>query len=99
MTSFHLSSDPRSRKAGRFLRQVRQELQNALVEEKAKRKLTQAELARILGVDRSVINRQLTGKGNISLRAIADIAWALNRDIKFELTKPVAVAGLDTMLP
>src|SRR3954452_11327353 len=88
MTSFHFSIDPRSRKAGRFIRKVRSEIQKALVEEKRKRKLTQAAIAEKLGVHRSVINRQLTGEGELTLRAIADFAWILNRDITFELTEP-----------
>ena len=88
--SFQFAIDSRSRKAARFIRRVRTELQKALEEEKAKRKLTQAELARLLGVDRSVINKQLTGAGNLTLRSIADLAWALDREIVFSLP-PVQV--------
>jgi transcriptional regulator with XRE-family HTH domain len=93
MTSFRFSIDPRSRLAARFLRRTRSEIQKALLEEKAERKLSQADLARILGVDRSVVNRQLTGKGNLTLRSVADLAWALNRDIEIRFVKPDTEIG------
>jgi transcriptional regulator with XRE-family HTH domain len=65
-------------------------VQKAFAEEKAARNLTQAEIARALGVDRSVINRQLMGTENLTVRRIGELAWALGRDLNFSLTKPVA---------
>jgi len=94
--SFQFAIDSRSRKAARFMRRVRTELQKALEEEKGKRKITQAELARLLGVDRSVINKQLTGSGNLTLRSIADWAWALDRDIVFSLPPSHSRPGANT---
>lgn len=88
MTSFRFDIGPRRRKVARFIGQVRNELVRALVEEKEENKFSQNQLAKKLDVDRSVINRQLNGEANLTLRSVAELAWALDRDIVFELRKP-----------
>jgi hypothetical protein len=87
MTSFVFDIGERARKASRFIGHVRSELQHALICEKKERKITQQEIANLLGVNRSVINRQLMGTENLTLRSVAELAWALNWDICFELRK------------
>jgi plasmid maintenance system antidote protein VapI len=91
--SYRFSIDPKSRKVGRFLGRVRREIQKAYAEEKASRGLTQAEIARALGVDRSVINRQLMGTENLTLRRVGEFAWILGREPRFSLTKPEVRVG------
>jgi hypothetical protein len=88
MTSFVFDIGAKARKAARFIGQVRAELQRALVEEKAARKLTQQQIATMIGVNRSVINRQIMGLENLTLRRVAELAWALNREISFSLRAP-----------
>jgi hypothetical protein len=83
----------RARVVGRFIGQVRSELQRALVIEKAARKLTQQQIANVIGTSRSVINREITGEENLTLRRVAELAWALGWEIVFELRKPRAVTG------
>jgi hypothetical protein len=78
----------KSRRASRFIGQVRAELQKALVLEKASRQITQQQIATMIGVNRSVINRQLMGFENITLRRVAELAWALGWEIVFYLRKP-----------
>lgn len=51
-------------------------------------RLTQQELARRLQDNRANINRQLSGEDEITLRSLADLAWALDREITFELRRP-----------
>lgn len=46
---------------------------------------TQQEVADILQVDRSVVNRRLTGTANLTARSIAELAYALEKDIYVEL--------------
>jgi transcriptional regulator with XRE-family HTH domain len=58
---------------------VRRELQKALAEEAQKRGLTQSGLARAIGVNRSVISRELRGHKDLSLSRVAELAWALGR--------------------
>jgi predicted XRE-type DNA-binding protein len=88
MNSYTFDIGAKSRKVSRFVGQVRSELQRALSSEKANRKLTQQQIATAIGVHRSVINRQITGVENLTLRSVAEIAWALGWEIEFSLRKP-----------
>jgi transcriptional regulator with XRE-family HTH domain len=92
MTFFRFEINARSRTAGRFMGRVRRELLRAVTEEK-RAGLTQQELARRLESGRSNINRQLSGEAEITLRSLADLAWALDREITFELRRPDDAAG------
>jgi transcriptional regulator with XRE-family HTH domain len=92
MTFFRFDIDPRSRMAGRFIGRVRRELLKAIKEEK-RGGLTQQELARRLETRRSDINRQLSGEAEITLRSLADLAWALDREVTVELRRADGVAG------
>jgi transcriptional regulator with XRE-family HTH domain len=85
MTFFRFNIDARSRAAGRFIGRVRRELLRAITEEK-RAGLTQQELASRLGSCRSAVNRQLSGQAEITLRSLAELAWALDREISFELS-------------
>jgi transcriptional regulator with XRE-family HTH domain len=93
VTSFQFDIGGRARNAGRFIGRVRDELLKALSERKKDGKLTQQELATKLDVHRSLINRQLSGESNLTLRSLADLAWAMDMEITFELKKPVVEAG------
>ena len=93
MMCFHFDIGSRARHAGRFIGRVRGELLRALSERKAETGLSQQALARKLGADRAQINRQLSGEASLSLRSLADLAWAMDMEISFELKKPVASAG------
>jgi transcriptional regulator with XRE-family HTH domain len=92
MMFFRFDIDARSRIAGRFIGQVRRELLRAITEEK-RAGLTQQELADRLESQRSNINRQLSGETEITLRSLAELAWALDREIAFELRRPDNVDG------
>jgi transcriptional regulator with XRE-family HTH domain len=79
--SYQMRNDPRARKAGRFIHRVQKEIQNAFVASGLK----QQEIAEKLGVNRSVVNKRLLGESNLTLRTIADLAWAMDADIEFKL--------------
>src|SRR5438045_649384 len=83
--SFQISLTPTSRAAGRFVMQVRRALQKALAEEAARRGLTQSDLARAIGVHRSIISRELNGTKDLTLGRVGELARALGRRAKFEL--------------
>jgi len=78
--------------AGRFIGRVRRELLKAIMEEKGGG-LTQQELARRLETRRSDINRQLSGEAEITLRSLADLAWALDREVTVELRRADSAVG------
>jgi hypothetical protein len=83
----------KSRRVARFIGKVHRELQGALEHEKKTRGLTQQQIASLLNVNRSVINREFLGGGNLTLRRLSELAWALGWEIVFELRRPTIVAG------
>lgn len=93
MTSFHFDIGSRARHAGRFIGRVRGELLKALSQRKSESHLPQQVLAERLGIERSLINRQLSGEANLTLRSLADLAWAMDMEISFALKAPETNAG------
>jgi transcriptional regulator with XRE-family HTH domain len=85
MPSFRGSLTPTRREAARFVTGVRRSLQKALAEESEKRGLSQSDIAREIGVHRSVINRELQGYQDITLGRVAELACALGRKPTFDL--------------
>lgn len=79
--SYQMRTDERSRKAGRFVSRVHKAIQKAVV----RSGLKQNDIATKLGLDRSIVNRRILGQSNLTLRTIADFAWALDHDIEFDL--------------
>lgn len=96
--SYRLKLTPRERKVGRFIGAVRNEIQKAYAEEKAAGHTTQAALARDLGVSRSVVNRRIRSLQNLTVRSVAELAWALNREIVFVFRKPSARVGTNQVV-
>jgi predicted transcriptional regulator len=88
MQSFQFEIDEQSACAARFISRVRRELVDAFLSEKNERGLTQNEIAERLGVNASMISRQLSGETNLTLRSVAELAWAMGYgDIAFKLQK------------
>jgi len=87
MTSYEYKIDERSRAGSRFITLVKDELQRALVAEKAERKLTQQAIADELGVNRSVVNRRFMGLENMTARSIGELLWAIGWEPVFEAHK------------
>jgi hypothetical protein len=93
VTYFHFDIGERARHAGRFIGRVRGEPLRALSERKSEIGFSQQGLAQKLDAKRSLINRQLSGEANLTLRSLADLAWAMDMEISFELKKPYPKAG------
>lgn len=87
MPSFQFDIGGRGRTVGRFVGHVRDELQRAFSFEKAARKLSFQAIATALGVNRSVVHRQIMGVENMTLRSVADLAWAMGWYPEFSLKK------------
>lgn len=90
MPSFLFDIGEKDRTVGRFIGHVRSELQRAFAHEKKNRKLTQQAVATSLGVNRSVINRQLTGYENMTIKSVVELAWAIGWTPTFSLEKEEA---------
>jgi transcriptional regulator with XRE-family HTH domain len=83
--SFQISI-PRHRLIGaQALLETRDALIEALFHEKKRRKFSQSELAKALGVDRSVVHRQLKGNGDIGIAKAAEIADMLEHDLIIDI--------------
>lgn len=93
MTSFQIAISPSRRAAGRFISRVRRSLQRALVEEGEMSGINQSRVADAIGVHRSVISRELNGRQDITLGRVAELAWALGREIEFDLVMPKILPG------
>ena len=93
MTSYRREGGARARSAGRFIGRVRSHLLQALVEEKLSTGLTQQQLSEKLDIRRAALNRQLAGEADLTLSSLAEIAWALNREVHIEFRKPEAERG------
>jgi transcriptional regulator with XRE-family HTH domain len=85
MPSFRISITPSRKAAARFVTAVRRKILAALEEEGVTRGLKQADIARTIGVHRSVINRELRGKKDITLGRVAELASAMGRVAVLEL--------------
>jgi hypothetical protein len=85
MKFFRFDIGDKARKASRLIGSVRAEFVKALIHER-ENGLTRQAVATKLQIPRSELNDQLTGTSCLTLRDISDLAWALDRDIKFELT-------------
>lgn len=101
MSSYQISVSPTRRAAARFIEHVRRSILHALAEESSKRGITQSDIAREIGIHRSVINRELRGYKDISVGRVAEIAQALGRDPFLELRNLSAEwqANVSTHLP
>jgi plasmid maintenance system antidote protein VapI len=85
--SFQITISSNRRAAARFVTAVRRAIQKAYAEEQKASGLTQTAIARALGVHRSVINRELRGRKDMTIGRIAELAWAMGRVPSFAMPK------------
>lgn len=97
-----MSSNPhiskRRRTFVRLLGEIQHALLTALGEEHSKRGLTRAEIARLIGRDKSFVTRKLTGESNMTLQSLADLAFALDRPVKVTLPSRAIGAGSNRVI-
>jgi plasmid maintenance system antidote protein VapI len=98
MPSLQITISPDKRAAARFIGKVRRAIQKAYIEEQRKRGISQSDIARALGVHRSVINRELRGFKDLTLGRVAELAWALGRQPTFTLEERVSAAGQNSIV-
>lgn len=85
--SFQISLTPTRRAAGRFVGEVRDKLLKGLEDRNRKTGLTQSDVAKTIGVHRSVINRELRGRKDITLGRVAELATSMGLAINFDLVE------------
>ena len=99
MTSSNLHIDKRRRTYARLLGEIQHALLEALDEEYRDRGLTRAEIARLIGRDKSFVTRKLTGESNMTLQSLADLAFALDRPVKVQLPSRGTAVGANDIRP
>jgi transcriptional regulator with XRE-family HTH domain len=83
--SFEFDLDPKSREFVRLAAMIHREIDRAVSEECKKHRLTKADVARCLGVDKGNLTRRLNGTSNLTIRSIAELCWALNQTPEFRM--------------
>ena len=89
MMSYQIAIPRTRRAAARFIQQVRGQLLRAV----ADAGVSQADIARELGVHRSVVNRELRGTSDLSLGRVAEIAVTLGCLPKITLENVSTTSG------
>lgn len=78
MTFSNLEIDEKDIAAAKFIGDARREIVRAIIERKEENKdVCQSYIAKRIGIDKGSLSRILNGSNNITLRKIAEIAWAL----------------------
>lgn len=90
MTSFQITIPPSRRAAARFVTDVRRLLLKTLAEDDD---ITQSEIARQIGVHRSVISRELKGFKDIGLGRVAELGWAMGKTPRLTWEESVSTDG------
>lgn len=68
--------------------QIEGQLRDAYAKKNETGALNQSSLADKLGVDRSAVNRRLSGRVNMTEETIADMVWGLEHDIEVRIFDP-----------
>lgn len=79
--SFLFELDPKDEAVADLVAEVGKTLQRAITV----RGFTQNEIAQRLGVDRSRVNKCLSGFNNLTLKSLAELSWALDGKVKVEI--------------
>lgn len=93
MTSFRLDIGAKARRAGRTIGAIRSNLLAAVIDVRTKEGLTQQQIAERAGMCRQDLNGVLSGNSELTLRLLAEIAHALDKEIDIVLRDPMQKTG------
>lgn len=65
--------------------QIEGQLREAYAKKCAAGEINQTQLAEKLGVNRSAVNRRLSGRTNMTIKTVAEMVWALDHDIDVKI--------------
>lgn len=83
--SFKFKISPKDRASARFIGRVQRQLAESVLTAGKESGITRSDIAKTLGVNKSVVTRAISGKGNITLRTLAEIYWALGKEPSIKL--------------
>ena len=83
---------PKRLAGARLISDALREIHKAFGSERAERRLTQTQIAQRLEVNKSCVNRWLNGQENLTLRSLAELAWAMDHEVVITFV-PVSAHG------
>ncbi len=92
--SFQFELDPRDEASATLVAEVGKKLQRHCV----LKGFSQNELAEKLGVNRSHISRSLSGFNNLTLKTLAELAWAMDCRVTLELQDAPTVSVVNEVI-
>ena len=87
--SYQLKISPKAMKSARFISRLQKAIQRALAESG----MSQQDVATKLEIDRSVVNKRLNGKANLTARSIAEFAYAFDKEVYVGLVDKLPASG------
>lgn len=90
MPSSRRTTDPRRIAFLALAAQIETQLREAFERQHKKGNVSQSDLSKKLGVNRSAIHRRLMGQVNMTTETIADMVWALDLAINVRIYDPAA---------
>ncbi len=88
MRSFGREPDNRRKLYLQLIGTIESQLREAYAKRHEMDGLTQAEIARRLDINKSVVNRRLNGRTNLTVESLADMLWALKHCIHVDIYDP-----------
>ncbi|KLN61875.1 hypothetical protein WH96_06260 [Kiloniella spongiae] len=85
MNSYKYKIDPRDGAYIKSLNKVHFEWAN-IIEDFKSQGVTISDLAKKLGVNKSVLSRRFKGESNVTLKSLSDIAWLSGKDLEIKYT-------------
>lgn len=82
--SFEFDIDPKDAASAEFMTRVHRVLIREMMAAARQKKLSRADIARLLDVDKAVVSRALNGKSNLTIRTISELCWAIGVKPRFE---------------
>lgn len=98
MQSFRTKIDARRQTFLVLVGEIERQLREAYDRKFRAQKATQSSLADKLGINRSAVNRRLSGRTNMTLETLADMVWALDQSISVKIYDPAELQGLNTII-
>lgn len=84
MTSFDLDISDKDLAAALFMTKLNHQLMNDMARKQKSERLTKAEIAQRLGINKATVSRMLRGNSNLTERTIGELLWAMN--VEWDIT-------------
>jgi transcriptional regulator with XRE-family HTH domain len=97
LQSFRTKIDARRQTFLVLVGEIERQLREAYDRKFRAREATQSSLANKLGINRSAVNRRLTGRTNMTIETLADMVWALDQSVSVKIFDPTEFQGLNNM--